>query len=48
MTENMNPNYSIIPCFVKKNPRQHLKFVLYQNRVCGFLLQIPLAPFILL
>jgi hypothetical protein len=36
----MNLNYNIIPCFVEKNPKQHLKFVLYQNKVCGFLLQV--------
>jgi hypothetical protein len=40
----MNPNYNIIPCFVEKNPKKYLKFVLYQNRVCGSLLEIPLAP----
>jgi hypothetical protein len=42
--ENMNPNYIVITCFVEKNPKEHLKFVLYQNKVCGFLLQVPLAP----
>jgi hypothetical protein len=44
IVENMNPNYSIIPCFVEKNPKQHLKFVLYQNKIYGFLLQVPIAP----
>jgi hypothetical protein len=39
----MNPNYSMIPCFVGTNPKQHLKFMLYQNRICGFLPQIPSA-----
>jgi hypothetical protein len=28
----------------KKIPKQHLKFVLYQNKVCGFLLQVLQAP----
>ncbi len=41
ITKNMNPNYNIIPCFVEKNPKKHLKFVLYQNKICGFLLQVP-------
>jgi hypothetical protein len=44
ITENMTPNYSIIPCFIEKNPKKHLKFVLYQNKICGFLLQVPIAP----
>jgi hypothetical protein len=44
ITENMNPNYSIIPCFVEKNLKKHLKFVKYQNKVYGFLLQIPITP----
>jgi len=26
---------------LKKNPKQHLKSMLYQNRVYGFLLQVP-------
>jgi hypothetical protein len=26
ITENMNPNYSMIPCCVQKNPKQHSKF----------------------
>jgi hypothetical protein len=46
--ENMNPNYSVIPCFVEKNPKQHLKCVLYQNIVYGFLLQVPPTPTTLL
>ncbi len=41
LTENMNPNYNIIRCFVEKIPKQHLKFVLYQNKVCDFLSQVP-------
>jgi hypothetical protein len=42
--ENMNPNYNIIPCFVeKKISKQHLKYMLYQNRVYGFLPQVPLV-----
>jgi hypothetical protein len=40
-TESINPNYIIIPCFVEKNPKKHLKSMLYQNKVCGFLLQVP-------
>jgi hypothetical protein len=44
ITENMNPNHNVIPCFVEKNPKQHLKFVLYQNIVSGFLLQVPPTP----
>jgi hypothetical protein len=44
----MNPNYTIIPYFVEKNPKQHLKSMLYQNKVYGFLLQVPLAPHICL
>jgi hypothetical protein len=40
-SRNMNPNYNIIPCFVEKNPKKHLKYMLYQNKVCGFLLQVP-------
>jgi hypothetical protein len=43
ITENMNPNYNIIPCFVEKNPKQNLKYVLYQNKICGFLPQVPPA-----
>jgi hypothetical protein len=40
----MNPNYNVIPYSVeKKIPKKHLKFVLYQNKICGFLLQVPLA-----
>jgi hypothetical protein len=31
--ENINPNYNIIPGFAEKIPKQHLKFVLYQNKV---------------
>jgi hypothetical protein len=27
-TENMNPNYNMIPYFVLKNPKQHLKCVI--------------------
>ncbi len=43
--ENMNPNYNIIPCFVEKNPKKHLKFVLYQNKVFYYkYLHLPL-PF---
>jgi len=47
--ENMYPNYSVIPCFVEKIiPKQHLKFVLYQNKVNGFLLQVlPTFPIFL-
>ncbi len=42
ITKNMNPNYSVIPCFVeKKSPKQHLKSVLYQKKVYAFLPQIP-------
>jgi len=37
-------NYSIIPCFVEKNLKQNLKYVLYQNRVYGFLLQVFISP----
>jgi hypothetical protein len=33
---------------LKKTPKQHLKVVLYQNKVYGFLLQVPLALPILL
>ncbi len=43
-TENINLNYNIIPCFVLRNPKQRLKFVLYQNKLCGFLLQIHTTP----
>jgi hypothetical protein len=39
--KNINSNYNIIPCFVEKNPKNHFKYVLYQNKVCGFLLQVP-------
>jgi hypothetical protein len=28
ITKNMNPNYSIIQCFVEKNPNQHFKSML--------------------
>ncbi len=42
--ENMNPNYNIILCFVEKIPIFFKKFVLYQNRICGFLLQVPTTP----
>jgi hypothetical protein len=42
--EIMNPNYSIILCFVEKNPKKHLKYVLYQNKICIFLLQVPTTP----
>jgi hypothetical protein len=41
--ENMNPNYNIIPCFVEKISKQHLKFVIYQNRINGFLFPLPQA-----
>jgi len=44
INENMNPNYNIIPCFIEKNPKQHLKYVLYQNKIYDFLLQVLLAP----
>jgi hypothetical protein len=44
ITKSMNPNYSMIPYVVGKNPQQYLKSMLYQNKVCGFLLQVPLAP----
>jgi hypothetical protein len=44
ITENMNPNYRIIPCFVEKNPKKHLKSVLHQNKIFGFILQILTAP----
>ncbi len=37
----MNQNYNRISCFVEKNPKQQLKYVEYQNKVCGFLLQVP-------
>ncbi len=41
----MNPNYNVIPCFVEKQiSKQHFKYVLYQNKICGFLPQVPLAP----
>jgi hypothetical protein len=40
----MNQNYSIVPCFIEKNPKKHLKFMSYQNKVCGFSLQIPIIP----
>jgi hypothetical protein len=36
ITKNMNLNYNIIPCFVEKILKKHLKFVLYQNNVCGY------------
>jgi hypothetical protein len=45
ITEKSNPNYSIIPGFVEKIPKQHLKFVLCQNRVYGFLPQVPPASY---
>jgi hypothetical protein len=40
---NMNQIYSRIPCFIKKNPKQQLKSIVYQNKICGFPLQIPIA-----
>ncbi len=43
----MNSNYSIIPCFVEKNPKKHFKSMLYQNKVCVFLFQVPTAPTLL-
>jgi hypothetical protein len=43
-TKNMNPNYNIIPSFVEKKSKQHFKSMLYPNKVCGFLLQEPIAP----
>jgi hypothetical protein len=39
ITKNMNLNYNRIPCFVEKKSKQQLKYVAYQNRICGFLLQ---------
>jgi hypothetical protein len=42
--ENMNQNYNKIPCFTKENPKLKKNFVVYQNRVRGFLLQVPIAP----
>ncbi len=29
---NMNQNYNKIPSFVKKIPKQQLKYVIYQNK----------------
>jgi len=39
IVENMNQNYDKIPCFVEKNPKQQLKFMVYQNKIYGFILQ---------
>jgi hypothetical protein len=44
----MNQNYNIISCFVEKNPKQQLKYVVYQDKICGFLLEVPTSPPILL
>jgi hypothetical protein len=44
ITKNMNPNTTKSHVLLKKIPKQHLKFVLYQNKVYGFLLQIPPTP----
>jgi hypothetical protein len=37
----MNQNYNIISCFVEKNQKQQIKYVVHQNKVYGFLLQVP-------
>jgi hypothetical protein len=37
----MNQNYNEIPCFVEKNSKQQLKYVVYENKIDDFLLQIP-------
>jgi hypothetical protein len=34
--ENMNQNYSRIPCFVEMKLKQQIKFVVYQNKIYGF------------
>ncbi len=39
----MNPNYSVIPCFVKENLKTTLKIYVISNKVNGFLLQVLLA-----
>ncbi len=35
--ENMNPNYNVISCLLKEIPKQHLKYVLYPNKISSFL-----------
>jgi hypothetical protein len=45
--ENIPQNNNMVPCFVEKIPKQHFKYVLYQNRICGFLLQVPTTPTLL-
>jgi hypothetical protein len=36
ITENMDQNYNKIPCFVEIKSKQQIKFVVYQNKICGF------------
>jgi hypothetical protein len=36
LLKNMNQNNSIIPCFVEKNPKQYLKFVVSKQNLWFF------------
>jgi hypothetical protein len=36
ITKNIFQNYNVVPCFVEKNPKQHFKSMLYQNKIYGF------------
>ncbi len=42
--QNINQNYSIIPCLLKKS-KETFKLCAISNKVCGFLLQVHVAPF---
>jgi len=33
ITENMNPNYNIIPCFVEMKSKQQIKFVVLNYKI---------------
>ncbi len=45
ITENMNQNYSKIPCFVEMKSKQQRKFVVHQNKIYGFSITIPFIFF---
>jgi len=41
----LNQNYSRIPCFVEMKSKQQIQSMVYQKKICGFLLQSTYSSF---